>query len=104
MRRPPKLPLNHLTILSLSTHTFEYSAYVLIIYWISILYVLFTLRIAVKFPDTFGSKYLDFLKRHSSPGVFERHCGSSWSALKAAIKDLKFIKMAAQHEATTKKC
>jgi len=57
------------------------------------------LYIAEKFPNLFGAKYLSFLKRHSSTEAFEKYCGNHWGALKAAIKNPEFIKVAAQNGA-----
>lgn len=94
----PKIPFSHLIPLSLLTCVFD-SLYYIIIYWISILYILFTLYVAEKFPNSFGSKYLNFLKCHSSTEAFEKYCGNPWSALKAAIKNPEFIKVAAQNGA-----
>ena len=91
-----KMPLDHLIPLSLLTCIFN-SPHYIIIYWISILYILFTLYLAEKLPNSFGSKYLSFLKRHSSTEAFEKYCGNPWSALKAAIKNPEFIKVAAQN-------
>ena len=88
----------------INPYFFEYSANVLIIYWIFGSFVLLTFYIVEKFPNEVGPKYFDFLKRHPSPGVFEKHCGNPWSTLKETVKDLKFIKVAAQHGATMKKC
>jgi len=92
----PKIPLNHLIPLSLLTCIFD-SLYYIIIYWISILYIVFTLYIAEKFPDSFGSKYLSFLKCHSSPEAFNKYCGNPWGALKAAIKNPEFVKVIAKN-------
>jgi len=92
----PKIPLSHLIPLSLLTCLFD-SLYYITIYCISISYILFTLYIAEKFPNSFGSKYLNFLKRHSSTEAFEKYCGNPWSALKAAIKNPEFIKVAVQN-------
>ena len=88
----PKIPLSHLITLSLLTCIFD-SLYYIAIYWI---FILFTLYIAEKFPNAFGSKYLSFLKRHSSTEAFEKY---DWGAFKAAIKNPEFIKVAAQNEA-----
>lgn len=93
-----KIPLSHLIPLSLLTCIFD-SLYYIAIYWISIVYILSTLYIAEKFPNSFGAKYLSFLKRHSSTEAFEKYCGNSWGALKAAIKNPEFIKVAAQNGA-----
>jgi hypothetical protein len=92
----PKIPLSHLIPLSLLTCIFG-SLYYITIYWISISYILSTLYLAEKFPNSFGSKYLNFLKRHSSTEAFEKYCGNPWGALKAAIKNPEFIKVAAQN-------
>ena len=91
----PKIPLSHLITLSLLTCIFG-SLYYIAIYWISILS---TLYIAEKFPNSFDSKYLSFLKRHSSTEAFEKYCGNLWRAFKAAIKNPEFIKVAAQNGA-----
>ena len=88
----PKIPLSLLTCI------FD-SLYYSVIYWISSLYILSTLYIAEKFPNSFGSKYLTFLKRHSSTEAFEKYSGNPWGALKAAIKSPKFIKIAVQNRA-----
>lgn len=92
----PKIPLSHLIPLSLLTCIFN-SFYYIAVYWISIFYIISTLYIAEKFPDSFGSRYLSFLKHHSSTEVFEKYCGNPWGALKAAIKNPEFIKVAAQN-------
>lgn len=92
----PKLPLSHLIPLSLLTCIFD-SLYYITVYWISIFYIISTLYIAEKFPDSFGSRYLSFLKRHSSTKMFEKYCGNPWGALKTAIKNPEFIKVAAQN-------
>jgi hypothetical protein len=94
----PKIPLSHLIPLSLLTCIFD-SLYYISIYWISIVYILSTLYIAEKFPNSFGSKYLSFLKRHSSTEAFEKYCGNPWGALKAAIKNPEFIKVAVKNGA-----
>ena len=94
----PKIPLSHLIPLSLLTCIFD-SLYYIAIYWISILYILSTLYLAEKFPNSFGSKYLSFLKHYSSAEAFEKYCGNSWGALKAAIKNSEFIKIATQNGA-----
>ena len=60
------------------------------------MYVLFTLYIAEKFPNEVSYKYLDFLKRHSSPGVFEEYCGNSWRAIKLAVQDPEIRRTAAR--------
>jgi hypothetical protein len=57
------------------------------------------LYLAEKFPDSFGRRYLNFLKRHSSTEAFENYCGNSWGALKAAIKNPEFIKVLAKNGA-----
>ena len=90
-----KTPFSHLISLSLLTCIFD-SLYYIAIYWISILY---TLYIAEKFPNSFGFKYLSFLKHHSSTEAFEKYCDNSWGALKAAIKNPKFIEVAVQNGA-----
>jgi len=94
----PKIPLSHLILLFLLTCIFN-SLYYIAIYWISILYILSTLYIAEKFPNLFGSKYLSFLKHHSSTEAFEKYCGNPWGAFKAAIKNPEFIKVAVQNGA-----
>jgi hypothetical protein len=94
----PKTPLNHLIPLFLLTCLFH-SFYYIIIYWISIFYIIFTLYLAEKFPDSFGSRYLNLLKRHSSTEAFERYCGNSWGALKTAIKNPEFISVVAKNGA-----
>jgi len=94
----PKIPSSHLIPLSLLTCLFD-SLYYITIYWISILYILFTLYIAEKFPSSFGSKYLNFLKRHSSTEAFEKYCGNPWGVLKAAIKHPEFIKVISKNGA-----
>lgn len=92
----PKIPFSHLMPLSLLTCIFG-SFYYIKIYCISIFYIIFTLYIAEKFPDSFGSRYLSFLKRNSSTEAFEKYCGNSWGALKAAIKHPEFIKVVAKN-------
>ncbi len=92
----PKIPFSHLIPLSLLTCIFD-SFYYIAVYWISIFYIISTLYIAEKFPDSFGSRYLSFLKHYSSTEVFEKYCGNLWGALKAAIKNPEFIKVAAQN-------
>ena len=91
-----KFPSSHFIPLFLLSCIFN-SFYYIAVYWISIFYILFTLYISEKFPDSFGSKYLSFLKRNSSTEVFEKYCGNPWGALKAAIKNPEFIKVAAKN-------
>ena len=92
----PKIPLSHLIPLSLLTCIFD-SYYYITVYWISIFYIISTLYIAEKFPDSFGSRYLSFLKHHSSPEAFEKYCGNPWGTLKAFIQHPEFIKVAAKN-------
>jgi len=92
----PKIPSSHLIPLSLLTYVFN-SCYYIALYWVSILYILLTLYIAEKFPNTFGSWYLSFLKRHSSTEAFDKYCGNPWGALKAAIKNPEFINVATKN-------
>jgi hypothetical protein len=92
----PQIPLSHLIFLSLMTYIFD-SFYYIAVYWISIFYIISTLYIAEKFPDSFGSWYLSFLKRHSSTEVFKKYCGNPWAALKVAIKNPEFIKVAVEN-------
>uniref|UniRef100_UPI003001D417 hypothetical protein n=1 Tax=Cocconeiopsis kantsiensis TaxID=3082010 RepID=UPI003001D417 len=94
----PKTPLSHAIPLSLLTSV-SGSKYYLVLYGISIFYVLSMLYIAQIFPDSFGSKYLNFLKRHSSVEAFEKYCGNPWGVLKAAINNPEFIKVAAKNGA-----
>ena len=93
-----KIPSSHLILLSLLTCVFD-SFYYIALYWVSILYIISTLYIAEKFPNSFGSWYLSFLKRHSSTEAFDKYCGNPWGALKAAIKNPEFIKIAAKNGA-----
>ena len=94
----PNIPSSHLVPLSLLTCVFN-SLYYIALYWVSILYILSTLYIAEKFPNSFGSWYLNFLKRHSSAESFDKYCGNPWGALKAAIKNPEFIKVAVKNGA-----
>jgi hypothetical protein len=94
----PNIPFSHLIPLSLLTCVFD-SLYYIALYWASILYILSTLYIAEKFPNSFGSWYLNFLKRHSSIEAFDKYCGNPWGALKVAIKNPEFIKVAVQNGA-----
>jgi hypothetical protein len=94
----PKIPLNHLIPLILLTCIFGSLRYA-VVYCMSILYIIFTIYVAEKFPDSFGSKYLNFLKRHSSPEAFKRYCGNPWQAIKTAIKNPEFLKVIFQNGA-----
>lgn len=94
----PNIPSSHLIPLSLLTCVFD-SLYYIALYWASILYILSTLYIAEKFPNSYGSWYLNFLKRHSSIEAFDKYCGNPWGALKVAIKNPDFIKVAVQNGA-----
>jgi hypothetical protein len=89
----PKIPSSHLIFLSLLTCIFD-SFYYIIIYWTSIGYILFTIYLVEKFPDSFGSWYLSFLKCHSSTEAFEKYCGNPLGTIKAAIKNPEFFKIA----------
>ena len=93
-----KIPFSHLIPLFLLTCIFD-SFYYIVFYWVSILYTLSTLYIAEKFSDSFGSKYLSFLKRHSSTKVFEKYCGNPWKAIKTTVKNFEFIKVAVRNKA-----
>ena len=96
MCEKPKFSLDHWAALSLTIYVFDCfdcAEIVFMVYWVFGSFVLLTFYIVEKFPNEVGPKYFDFLKRHSSPGVFEEYCGNSWSALKTAIKDLKSIKV-----------
>ena len=92
-----KAPISHLLPITFLTYVFD-SLYYIIVYWISIIYVLTMLYLAAKvYPKTFGIRYLNFLKRHSSIDAFEKYCGNSWSALKAAINHPDFINVAVKN-------
>jgi hypothetical protein len=88
----PNIPSSHYIPLSLLTCAFG-SLYYIVLYGLSISYILLTVYISDKFPDSFGSRYLSFLKRYSSPEAFKKYCGNPFSALKAAIKNPEFIKV-----------
>jgi len=90
------MPANHLIPITLLTCVFD-SFYYLTLYWFSIIYILITLYFADKYPDTFGTRYMNFLKRNSSTEAFEKYYGNSMSLLKAAIKNPEFIKVAVQN-------
>ena len=92
----PNIPSSHLISLSLLTGVFGSLRYI-VLYWASIFYILSTLYIAEKFPNSFGFWYLNFLKRHSSSEAFDKYCGNLWGALKAAIKNPEFIKVAVKN-------
>ena len=97
MCEKPELSFNHLAVLSLTIYFFDFSVTVIMIYWVFGLYVLLTFYIAEKFPNEVGPKYLDFLKRHSSPGAFEMYCGNSWRAIKLAARDPEIFGEAARN-------
>jgi len=87
------IPMSHLLPLITLTWVFD-SLYYITLYWVSIIFILVTLYLAEKYPSKFGGRYLDFLKRNSSSDAFNQYCGNPWSALKAAIKNPEFIKVA----------
>ena len=83
-------PLSHVIPIFLLTWivgSFKYMA----IYIVSILYILLTVYLTHKFPDSFGSRYISFLKRHSSPEAFKKYCGNPLETLKTIIKNPEFI-------------
>ena len=91
-----RIPFTHLIPLSLLTCVFN-SLYCIKIYAVSVLYIVLTVCLAETFPNSFGRVYLSFLKRHSSPEVFNKFCGNTYEALKLAIKNPKFLKAIAQN-------
>jgi hypothetical protein len=93
----PNLPLSHVIPLFVLSCIVG-SGYYIALYWVSILFILSTLHLADMFPDSFGSKYLSFLKRHSSTEAFEKYCGNPWGALKATMKDPeRFLSIATKY-------
>jgi hypothetical protein len=90
------IPLSHALPLVLLTCIFD-SLYYISIYWVSIIYILTTVYLAETFPNSFGARYIAFLKRHSSIEIFNKYCGNPWSALKTAIQNPEFIKIAAKN-------
>jgi hypothetical protein len=88
----PTIPSSHYIPLSLLTCAFD-SLYYISLYAISISYILLTVCVSDQFPDSFGSWYLSFLKRHSSPEAFKKYCGNPFQALKASIKNPEFAKV-----------
>jgi ribosomal protein L16 len=88
----PNIPASHLVPLCLLTYLFD-SLYYISLYCVSILYILSTFYLAEKFPNSFGSWYVNFLKRNSSTENFNKYCGNPFSALKAAIKHPEIVKV-----------
>jgi Cytochrome C and Quinol oxidase polypeptide I len=68
----PSLPKSHLIPLLLLT-VISGSFYYLLVYGISIIYIIITVLMLLKFPDSFGKMYLGFLKRNSSTDVFNNY-------------------------------
>jgi hypothetical protein len=87
----PRIPSSHLIPLTLLTCLFD-SAYYVTVYCVSIVYIVLTIFLAEQFPKSFGTWYLDFLKRNSSDANFEKYCGNPFGVLKAAIKNPEFVK------------
>lgn len=92
----PKRHLVRLTALTL----FLGHPYYLAAYATGVVYVVTTLFLSQKFPDTFGNAYLQFLKRHSSAEGFNNFCGSPWKVLKTAVKHPEWIKVLAKNGAS----
>ena len=90
------IPFSHLLPITLLTYIFG-SFYYIGIYWVSIIFILSNIYLSEKFPGSFGKRYLSFLKCHSSDEGFNKYCGNPFGAIKAAIKNPEFIKVAAQN-------
>lgn len=95
----PNLPLSHLVPLTFLTCVFS-SYYYLTIYTISIFYIILTIYLSEKFPNSFGAYYIKFLERNSSPDVFKKYCGNPFGTLKSMIQNPEFVKIIAKNGAS----
>lgn len=88
------LPNNHLLPILLLTCIFHSLRYI-ILYGISIIFILTMIYLSEKYPNKIGLYYISFLKKHSNQEIFNKYCGNFWSVLKKKIKHPKFFKKAA---------
>jgi hypothetical protein len=86
------MPVSHIVPLLLMTSTIN-SPYYIAIYVLSIIYIITTIFLTEKFPNSFGTRYINFLRDHSSSKAFNMYCGNPLIALKGALPEPEFLKI-----------
>lgn len=86
------MPVSHIVPLLLVTSTIN-SPYYIAIYVLSIIYIITTIFLTEKFPNSFGTRYINFLRDHSSSKAFNMYCGNPLIALKGALPEPEFLKI-----------
>lgn len=84
----PKIPTSHLVVITLFTCIFH-SLYCLMLYWVSIIFIITIFYLSEKYPNTIGAYYISFLKKHSSQEVFNKYCGNPLEIIKASLGFMK---------------